>query len=95
MDDDVCSLSDSKCDNLRIVRLDGNKVIGDNGHIVTVNRELLDAFCASIDESQTVGLTGCEVERGNARIGHARCGVPSRSSNRTVEVVTALNEIVV
>ena len=47
---DIATLPDAKGHDVRGVRLDGDKVIGNDCHVVTVDREALDTFSTAVDE---------------------------------------------
>ena len=54
-----------------IVRDDGHKIIGDNGHCVTINAELLSSFGTSVDQTQSMHLSRTKSEIGNASVAFA------------------------
>lgn len=50
-DDDVCPLAHDKGDDIYLVGLDFDEVIGNDCHFVAVDRELLNSLCAAVDQS--------------------------------------------
>lgn len=58
-------------DHVRIIWFDRNKVIGHDGHGVAVDGKPLNAFCASVDQSETVLLSRGELEFGDSGVGRA------------------------
>lgn len=41
---------------------DGDEVVGDDSHVMTVNAESLDTFSPSVDQSQSMRLASSELE---------------------------------
>lgn len=76
------------------VRLDGDEVVGDDGHVVAVNGEALDTFGASVDQAETMNLASGELELGHASISGAG-GFVTGSNGGAVKVHLAVDEIVV
>lgn len=71
-----------------------NKIIGNDSHNMTIQREFLDAFGTCIDQSKSVNLSGDECEVGYASIALAR-GCIAWSHRGAIEVVSSLDEVVV
>src|SRR5579859_1245243 len=61
-------------------------------HLMTVDTEMLQALCSSIDKTETVPFARCELEFGDSSITEARIGCLDRG---TVEVILAVDEVVV
>ena len=74
------------------VRLDGHEVVGDDGHVVAVDREALDPLGAAVDQPQAVLLPGVELELGEARVRRAGLAVGDQGA---VVVHLAVDQIVV
>jgi hypothetical protein len=70
-DDDVASLANSEGHHFHVVGNDRDEVVGNNGHFVVVNAELLHTLGTRVDQTDAVGLAGLELELGNAGVGRA------------------------
>ena len=55
-DYDIGALADCKSNDVRLIRLNGNIVICNDLHCVTVDRESLQSFGSRIDQAQSVGF---------------------------------------
>ena len=60
-----------------------------------VDCEALQCLCASIDEPKTMHLATCEIECRNSGIGDAFGSSRRLSFKITVEVILAINQIVI
>lgn len=88
--DDISTLADGNGDYICCVRLDGDKVDGDDLQLMAVDAELLDTFSTSVDKTQKMLLSRLELELGNTSVGRAW-----PSSVRTGVVHATVDEIVV
>ena len=70
-DDDVASLADAEGHYVDLVGDDRDEVIGDDGHGVVVDAELLHALGTGVDQADAVGLAGLELELGDTGVGRA------------------------
>lgn len=77
-----------------VVRLNRDKVISNDCHIVSVHGKLLHSFRTSIDESKSVSLAGSESKGRNSSIALARSFV-ARCDVGAVEVILSLDKVVV
>ena len=94
-DDDIAALADSEGDDGCLVRFDGNEVVGDHCHGVSVDAEFLDCLNAGVDETEAIFLATCEAELGQAGIVDTRrVGVVLRT-RLAVEVHLAIDKVVV
>jgi len=62
LDDDFETLSDSQSDHVGLVRLDGDKVVGDDGHVVSIDAEEEDGLGTVVDQAEQVLLASLELE---------------------------------
>ena len=71
MNNDVRSLADTQDDEVCLVWLYRNKVVGDHRHVVAINREKDDGFGCMVDQPQSVLLPSLELEVCKPSIGRA------------------------
>lgn len=65
-------MANSQRDHVGVVGLDGDEVVGDDGHDMVVDGEPLDGFSASVDQPQSVRLSAAKLELGDPSVGRAR-----------------------
>ena len=68
LNDNLSALTDSKSDHVSLVRLDGDKVVGDDSHIVAINAEEEDSLSTVVDQTEQVLLASFELESGKVVI---------------------------
>lgn len=90
LDEDVGSLADTKGDDLRVIGLDLDEVVSDDGEGVSVDGEALGTLGTGVDEAKTVGLAGLELELGDTGIVGALCVISGRNGG-AVEVALAVD----
>lgn len=89
----IGALADTKGDHICLEWYDGHIVLCDDGHVVVVNREALQAFGACIDQPQAMSLAAGEFEFGYPGIG-CTAGA-ARWDCAAVKVHLAVDEVVV
>lgn len=62
IDKDISALANTDCDDSGVIRINRDKVVGDDLHDVAIDRNLQSCVCASVDDSQAVDLARGEVE---------------------------------
>lgn len=67
LNNDVCSLTNADTQHVRLVGLDGHKVVGDDFHLHAVNGKALEALAADIHNAKQVFLSFAEPELGILR----------------------------
>lgn len=88
----ITPLADSECDHVCLVGHNRNKVIGNDGHLMAVDRESHQRLGACVDQPEAIRLALLESENGDAGIG---CAGYAGLCFRAVEVVFAVDEVVV
>lgn len=71
LNDDLSTLADSQSDHVSLVRLNGDEVIGDDGHVVAIDTEEEDSFGTVVDQTEQVLLASLELESGKVAVGGA------------------------
>ena len=64
LNQEIQPLTNAQSDKIRSVRYNGNEVVGDDGEVVAVDREVHDGFRTRVDHSQEMSLFGLEGELG-------------------------------
>lgn len=82
----------TESNHVGLIWLDWYEVIGDYSHHMVVDGEALNAFGTCIDESQTVGLSGRELEFGNTGARRALLAVGDQTA---VVIHFAIDQVVV
>lgn len=67
LNNDICSLTDANTQHIRLVGLDGHKVVCDDFHLHAVNGKALEALTADIHNAQKVFLPLAETKLGILR----------------------------
>lgn len=93
-DQNVSTLANSKGDNLGGIRVNLNEVVGNDCHVVAIDREALDTFGATVDEAKTMSLAGGELELADSGV-VGTLGRVSLSDLRAVEVHLSVDQVVV
>ena len=94
-DENIGALTDRERDGCNVVRLDGDEIVCNDGHGMSVDGEALDAVGAGVDEPQPVRLSGLELELGDTCVGRAGGLVACGGSGGAIKVHLAVDEVVV
>lgn len=71
LDDDLSALADGESDHVSLVRLNGDEVVGDHGHVVTIDAEEEDGLGTVVDQAEQVLLASLELESREVAVGSA------------------------
>lgn len=71
LDNDLSALTNAKGDHVRLVRLNSDEVVGDDGHVVAIDGEEQDGLGAVVDQTEKVLLASLELEGRKTSVGSA------------------------
>lgn len=74
LNNNIGPLTNTKSDKVGLVWLDFDEVVGDDGHLVVVDAELLDTLGTGVDEAEEVLLARLEAEFRNTSVRRAGVG---------------------
>ena len=77
---------------LSVVRNDGDEIVGNDCHIMTVDGELLHPFGTTIDQAQSMDFPRRKSEVCNACIA-VTFGFVASSHQRAVVIIASLNQV--
>lgn len=99
----ICGLADGFYENVGAlshaqryhrggVRSNWHEIVRNHSHLVAVDGETLQRLGARVDESETVRLSGLELELGQTRVGDA---LGASWERRAIEITFAVDEVIV
>ena len=91
-DEDVGALTHAQGDHVGGVRPDRDEVVRNHSHLIPIDSESLQSLGASVDEPETVRLSGLELELGQTGVGGA---LGACWEGGAVEVAFTVDEVVI